>query len=60
MLSNEFFISQMSSDMTSRRMHNVEKKKSLPQNSVIHIDIQAGGPCRLILNRIFHRYIWLW
>lgn len=29
MLSNEFFISQMSSDMTSRRMHNVEKKKEL-------------------------------
>lgn len=59
MLSNEFFISQMSSDMTSRRMHNVEKKKSLPQNSVIHIDIQAGGPCRLILNRIFHIYLTL-
>lgn len=43
MLSNEIFISQTSSDMTSRRMHDVEKKKSLPQNSVIHIDIQAGG-----------------
>lgn len=43
MLSNEIFISQTSSDMTSRRMHDVEKKKSLPQNSIIHIDIQAGG-----------------